>query len=205
MPGCPSPMPARSVRQKRASTSAMSGAVTISGARPSPPRRIRTGDFGTAGCFEFVGGSCAVPTHKARALPGGVVAIDPAGENLTYGEVFDQSTTRAVNGFQVRTPFPTNMVPVTRMDSVALAIQNMFPMPNNSGIINNYAIPAYTNFFHTTNWSFKLDHSLRPTMKLSWFYSNKIPYSPNANGFTQPFTGATPNGFRPGPRGEHFG
>ena len=166
----------------------------FNGIETVPTQAYRTGDFGTAGCFKFVGGSCALPTQALTI--GGAAAIDPAGQNLTYGEVFDPNTTRVVNGAQVRSPFSNNVVPLTRMDPVALAIQNMFPAPNNGGIINNYAIPAYTNFFHTTNWSFKLDHSISPTIKLSWFYSNNQQNSPNANGFTQPFSGATPTGFR---------
>ena len=56
------------------------------------------------------------------------------------------------NGANVRTPFPNNTVPLTRFDSVALAIQNMLPMPNAPGIINNYNIPSYTNFVHTTTY-----------------------------------------------------
>ena len=83
---------------------------------------------------------------------GGAPATDPAGPNLIYGEVFDPLTTRVVSGANVRTPFPNNTVPLTRFDSVALAIQNMLPMPNAPGIINNYNIPSYTNFVRTTTY-----------------------------------------------------
>jgi len=54
--------------------------------------------------------------------------------------------------------------------------------------VNNYIIPAYQNWHHNTNWSFKLDHSVSPTIKLSWYFSRLLDNSPNANGFTGAYT-----------------
>jgi TonB dependent receptor len=79
------------------------------------------------------------------------------------------------------------------MDPVALAVQNLLPQPrgaNSTALVNNYAIPAYTNFKHTTNPSIKIDHSISPTVKISGYFSETNTNSPNANGFTQPFTTA---------------
>jgi len=159
-----------------------------------PTPAMRNGDFSTAGCFKFVGNSCALPTQALTI--GGQPAIDPAGTVLTYGQVFDPNSTQVVNGSQVRTPFPNNMVPATRFDSVSTAIQNMLPLPNLPGIVGNYAIPEYNNWFHTTNWAFKLDHAVSATTKLSWYFTKTEQNTPNANGFTQGFTSAIPLGLR---------
>jgi hypothetical protein len=159
-----------------------------------PTQAYRNGDFETAGCFRYVGSSCAVPTQALTV--NGAPAIDPAGTVLTYGQVFDPNTTRVVNGAQVRTPFPKNVIPVTRFDSVAMAIQNMLPLPNLPGIVNNYAIAPYNNFKHTTNWAFKLDHAVSATTKLSWYFTKTQQNTPNANGFTQGFTSAIPLALR---------
>ena len=166
----------------------------LNGLMSVPTPAYRSGDFGTAGCFKFVGSSCAGPPQALTI--GGAAAIDPAGTNLVYGQIFDPNTTRVVNGAQVRTPFPNNTIPLTRMDKVALAMQDMLPLPNQPGIVNNYAIPAYNNFKHTTNWAFKLDHAISATAKLSWFFTQTQQNTPNANGFTQDFTSAIPLALR---------
>ncbi len=76
--------------------------------------------------------------------------MDPAGQTLSFGEIFDPNTTRVVNGAQVRSPFPNNTIPMSRLSPFALAIQNMFPLPNAPGLTNNYIIPAYQDWKHTT-------------------------------------------------------
>ena len=75
-------------------------------------------------------------------------------------------------------------------------IQRFFPLPNQPGIINNYLAPAYQNWLHTTNWSFKLDHSISPTIKLGWYFSRLESNSPNANGVTQPYNAPNPTANR---------
>ena len=75
---------------------------------------------------------------------------------------------------------------------MALKIQSMIPLPTNSNVINNYTIPGYTNFRHTTIPSFKLDYNFNQKNHLSWYFQNTHTESPNANGFTQSFTSAIP-------------
>ncbi|HEY7334314.1 MAG TPA: TonB-dependent receptor [Bryobacteraceae bacterium] len=161
-----------------------------------PTQAYRDGNFGSTGCFNFNGATNTCNTSPVALTQGGQPAIDPAGQALTYGEIFDPNSTRVVGGAQVRTPFLNQSIPANRMDPVALAVQSMLPLPNAPGIINNYNIPAYVNYVHTTNFSWKIDQSLSPTAKLSWYYSHYGWNSPNANGFTQPFTGAVPTGYR---------
>src|SRR5581483_1594550 len=161
-----------------------------------PTAAYRNGNFGTSGCLNFnvAAGACNGP--NAPLTQGGAQALDSAGQPLTYGEVFDPTTTRVVNGATVRDPFPNGQIPVTRFDPVSKAIQAMLPLPNAPGIINNYFIPAYTNWVHTTNYSWKIDHSLSSTKKLSWYLSRYGWNSPNANGITADFTGLVPTGYR---------
>jgi outer membrane receptor protein involved in Fe transport len=161
-----------------------------------PTQAYRNGDFGTSGCLNFntATNSCNGPSTPLTI--GGAQAVDPAGQALTYGEVFDPTTTHVVNGATVRNPFPNGVIPKTQFDPVAVAIQNMLPLPNAPGIINNYNIPSYTNWVHTTDYSWKIDHSLSPTAKLSWYLSRYGWNSPNANGITADFTGSVPTAYR---------
>jgi hypothetical protein len=113
--------------------------------------------------------------------------VDPLGQTLIQNEIFDPASTRAAaDGSLVRTPFANNMIPVTRMDPVALKIQNTFPLPLGAlagAAVNNYAIPAYSNFRHTTIPSVKLDHSISPAVKISGYWQQTHTLSPSTNGF----------------------
>jgi hypothetical protein len=122
----------------------------------------------------------------------GQPALDALGRPLTQNQIFDPTTTRtAPDGSVVRDPFPGNIIPAARMDPVASNIQTMIPLPLNAGLINNYPIPAYQNYRHTTIPSFKIDHNFSSTVKVSGYYSENRTQSPNANGFAQAFTSAT--------------
>jgi hypothetical protein len=170
--------------------------VISNGISTVPTPAYRDGDFSTAGCFAYAGGSCLVTVPIVNTVTG-KPAVDPAGQTLSYGEIFDPSTTRTVNGAQVRTPFPNNTIPMSRLSPFALAIQNLFPLPNVPGALeNNYIIPAYVNWQHTTNYSFKLDHSISSTMKLSWYYSHLADNNPNANGWAGIFEAPAPTANR---------
>jgi hypothetical protein len=153
--------------------------VVANGLTTVPTVAYRQGDFSTA---------TIAPLTLA-----GAPAIDTAGTALIQNQVFDPTTTRTVNGVAVRDPFPNNIIPVGRIDPVAAKIQGFIPLSLNSGLVNNYPIPAYPNYRHTTLPSFKLDHNLSSTMKISWYYAENRSYSPNADGLPAPITAAVPN------------
>ena len=102
------------------------------------------------------------------------------------GQIFDPYSTRTAGGQNVRTPYPNNVIPATSMDPVALAIQKLLPLPNAPGDTNNYIIPGYTGFMHTTNLSFKVDQNISPTIKISAYYSQLNTLQPNVNGGITP-------------------
>jgi hypothetical protein len=162
-----------------------------------PTAAYRNGDFSNAGCFAYIAASnsCAFSPPIVNTATG-QPAVDPAGQTLKYGEIFDPATTQTVNGAQVRSPFPNQQIPLSRFDAVARQIQGFFPMPNAPGLVNNYIIPAYQDWRHTTNWSFKLDHSISPTIKLSWYFSRLEENDPNANGFTGAYAAPAPTANR---------
>jgi hypothetical protein len=125
---------------------------------------------------------------------GGKPAVDALGQSLIQNQIFDPSTTRtAPDGSSVRDPFALNAVPLTSMDKVALKIQGFIPLPLNSGLVNNYPIPAYSNYRHTTIPSFKLDHNLSSTMKLAGYYSENRTSTPNADGIPDPISARQQN------------
>jgi Carboxypeptidase regulatory-like domain len=116
---------------------------------------------------------------------------DPAGQMVCLNEIFDPTSNRTVNGAVVRTPFPNNTIPKSMMDPTAAIIQNMIPMPNTPGVFN-YTAPGYSNFRHTTIPSIKVDELISAKVKLSGYYSATKTYSPQNNGFTEPYTALQP-------------
>lgn len=112
---------------------------------------------------------------------------DPLNQPVCFNEVFDPATQMVVNGQPVRTPFPNNQIPITRIDPTALIVQNMIPQPNTAGLFN-YTAPAYSNFRHTSIPSIKLDHNISSKIKLSAYYSVTYTDSPQNNGFPQPYS-----------------
>jgi len=63
---------------------------------------------------------------------------DGLGNNIISGQIFDP-TNLAADGF-TRIPFPDNTIPQSRMDPVALKLQNLFPKPTNSLQALNYQL-----------------------------------------------------------------
>ena len=144
----------------------------------------------------------SVPTLAERqgnfsgALTGVCLGKDPLGRPVCQNAIYDPNTTQVLsNGQTVRNQFPNNTIPQNRMDPTALYIQNLLPAPrgpNANALVNNYAVPTYSNFRHTTTPSIKIDHSLSDKIKLSGYFSEISTVSPSNNGFTQVFTNALP-------------
>ncbi len=159
-----------------------------------PTPAYESGNFQNAECLSYIGGAVGatggtcIPWFAVAPIAAGSSATDPEGTKLIYGQIFDPYSTHTVDGQEVRNPFPNNTMPITSMDKVALALQSLLPQPNAPGIINNYNVPSYTSFQHTTNLSFKFDHSISPTIKISGYYSQLKTYSPDTDGGILPLS-----------------
>ncbi|HTR37706.1 MAG TPA: TonB-dependent receptor [Bryobacteraceae bacterium] len=116
---------------------------------------------------------------------------DPAGQMVCLNEIFDPGSNRSVGGAIVRTPFQNNVIPKSMIDPSAQIVQNMIPEPNTPGLFN-YTAPGYSNFRHTTIPSIKIDELISDKVKLSGYYSATKTYSPQTNGFAEPYTALQP-------------
>jgi outer membrane receptor protein involved in Fe transport len=93
--------------------------------------------------------------------------------------IYDPSNRYAApNGQIVTDPFVNNRIDPTRFDQVSVKIQNMMPLPfcaagapcNASGVLNNWQNTELSTR-HTNIPSLKLDHSIDPKDKISFFWS----------------------------------
>ncbi len=121
-----------------------------------PTAQYRTGNFSAA---------LAATGNK-------VLGTDPLGRPIIQNAIYDPDTQRTVNGLLLRDPFPDNVIPASRLDPVALRIQALIPQaqgPFATQLINNYENP-YTVKASDYIPSFKIDHLLNSTMRLSYAF-----------------------------------
>ncbi|HXP87933.1 MAG TPA: carboxypeptidase-like regulatory domain-containing protein [Bryobacteraceae bacterium] len=132
----------------------------------------------------------------AQALTGRILGTDPLGRPIPEGGVYDPNTQRtAPTGQLIRDQFPGNAVPLSRLDPVAVNIQNLMPQPNQgSGVINNYVNP-FPSVRNTFIPAFKIDHSMGSKAKFSYYWSRTrtasqlSPTLGGADGLPQPISG----------------
>ncbi len=165
-----------------------------------PTAAYRSGNFATAQQL------CPtpLPASSAAACPGGAgsgeyltqngkILDDSLGRPIPQFGVYDPSTSHpGPDGVPIRNLYPNAQIPPTSLDPIALAVQNYLPLPNNPNaalLVNNYSVPFYTSYKHTTNPSVKIDHSISPTVKISGYISRQLTFPPNNIGFNRVFTG----------------
>jgi hypothetical protein len=164
-----------------------------------PTTAYRNGDFTAAGCTDYdpVGLTCRNrPTILNTAT--GVEAVDSAGNRIVNGGIYDPSSYRVVNGNPTRTLYPNQRIPVASFDRVSKNIQDLFPTATNGNLTNNFNIPAYENWRHTTIPSIKIDHNLSSTLRINGYWGQTITNQPGANGFAPsayPWTTQQSNAF----------
>lgn len=90
----------------------------------------------------------------------------PAGALIT---IFDPSTTVTEGGRSVRTPFPGNVIPANRQDSIARNLLSFYPAPNTPGNpitqTNNYFSNAPRSI-DQANYSFRGDQNIGSSHRL---------------------------------------
>ncbi len=97
---------------------------------------------------------------------------DLLGRSYALGTIFDPATTRAVasgvvdpisgliatGAGYVRDPFPGNIIPASRISPVAVKLLDLYPAPNQPGILNNIVTNPIKAINNTTT-DIRLDHN----------------------------------------------
>lgn len=113
-----------------------------------------------------------VPTAAMRngnfssILTGKNMGTDTQGNAILENTIYDPATEQTVNSATVRTPFPGNIIPVSRFDPVSAAIQSYIPLPTNTSLTNNFA-QISTMYRYQYVPSLKLDQNFKDNSKLS--------------------------------------
>lgn len=120
--------------------------------------------------------ACAQLGIQTTALGTPTVQLDPLGNKVYANEIFDpatrgQATSGSLAGQGYATPFPNNIIPLTRFDPISLKILSYVPAANNATqFINNYAVNQNGHRYSAIP-AFKIDHNIDAKDKLSFYYS----------------------------------
>lgn len=115
---------------------------------------------------------------------------DALGRSYPLGTIFDPSTSVSIgNGQYVRTPFPNNMIPASRLDPNAGALLNLLPAPTQPGLYNNFNVNR-NSYSNVNQFDIRIDADL--TSKDTMF--GRFSYSDNPSFIPGPFTGYADGG-----------
>ena len=96
--------------------------------------------------------------------------------------IYDPATTAG----SVRTAFPSSTIPVGRMDPVALALLQRYPLPTSTGTANNYR-RTDAEIDNQDQWDVRIDHRFPSNRdqafgRLSYFRDGFVPVTPLPDG-----------------------
>ena len=113
----------------------------------------------------------------SQALVQKTLGTNINGGAILQNMIFDPLTEQTVNGQVTRSPFPGNVIPTSRLNAVALKIQNTWmPVPTNSNLVNNwYQIAPSMEKRHIP--SIKFDQNIGEKSKISIYGSNYLYYA----------------------------
>ena len=114
------------------------------------------------------------PAYTGDPLSGTVVGTDALGRPIRYGQIYDPSTTRTVNGTVIRDPFPNNIIPTAKFDPVASNILQKIGLPNpefNSLLRNQQTLSSGQPFFNEWIVGVKIDHNVNDKNRVSGYYN----------------------------------
>lgn len=115
---------------------------------------------------------------------------DATGKSYPLGTIFDPATTQSIgNGQYVRTPFPGNIIPASRLDPNAVNLLNLYPAPTGPGLLNNYSVNRNATT-DVNQFDVRIDENLSEKDQIFGRYS----WSHSPSYFPPPFTGYADGG-----------
>jgi hypothetical protein len=148
-----------------------------------PTAAYRQGDF-----------SSALHATSTNGTGPTVTLTDPtSGYQYLQNQIFDPASTFTdANGRLVRTAFPNNVIPQSRLDPVALKIQALIPAPVGTQNTLNWTPSVVTNTQQQIP-SLKIDQDFGPNTKANFFWTNQSTHQIAApDGLPIPLTSSRP-------------
>ncbi|MEO5922983.1 MAG: carboxypeptidase-like regulatory domain-containing protein [Bryobacteraceae bacterium] len=152
----------------------------VQGASSVPTAAYRLGNFG----------SLLTAENRLITTAGGN-AVDSLGRTMQSGTIFDPSTQRPVAGkLDVRDPFPSNSIPVSRFDPISAKVLALVPNPQGvnfeRGLVSNNYQGTYDTSRTSKIPSIKLDQNVGSKGRLSFYLQETNTRSPTSTSGADP-------------------
>jgi hypothetical protein len=151
--------------------------------------------LGTVPTAEFKNGDFSKlldPAYTGNSSSGTQVGTDALGRPVVFGQIYDPSTTRRVDGGIVRDPFVGNIIPQSAWDPVAKNIVQKISIqdPTLPSLLRNIPTINGQPIFSLETWGLKVDHEINTKNKISGYYNHsyRSRYNNGAGRFL-PFPG----------------
>ena len=125
------------------------------------------------------------PAWTGNPQSGTSIGTDALGRPIIFGAIYDPKSTQLVNGTEVRSPFPGNIIPTGRIDPVANNIINQVGLvkPTFDTIFRNTpALSTGQPFFHEHIYGVKIDENITDSEHFSAFYNQGYRFRNNESG-----------------------
>ncbi|MFN8685591.1 MAG: TonB-dependent receptor domain-containing protein [Acidobacteriota bacterium] len=151
-------------------------------------RDFSAGGFITLPTTDFKRGDFTrllTPAGTADSRSGTAIGADALGRTVQFGQIFDPTTTRTVNGQNVRDPFPGNTIPQARWNPVSRRILELAPItdPINNNLLNNMiSLGACCPVFDEKMYTVKGDHTFNEKHRMSVSFNHNDRVRNNSPG-----------------------
>ncbi|HLI82364.1 MAG TPA: TonB-dependent receptor [Bryobacteraceae bacterium] len=122
------------------------------------------------GDFSAISPNGGANFNPSLGVPTAPIATMANGQPVYANEIFDPATRTTVNGVGVAQPFPNNIIPASRFDPTAVAIQKLLPATTGA-LYNNYT-GFNAGHRNTTIPSLKVDQLINSKQKLSFYWQH---------------------------------
>jgi hypothetical protein len=147
--------------------------------------------------FSYEGSREGVPRAFVSTVPTALQRQGNFSETPTT-IIYDPATARLqANGSYLRTAFPGNIIPAGRIDPIAKALLDLFPLPNVAGQANNYQLSFKDKVFDN-GYVARLDHRFSERHQIFGRYSFRRFGVGRLGGFKNEVTGDSETRDAPG-------
>src|SRR5205814_2341755 len=128
-------------------------------------------------------------------------AVQPStaasGRQVFANQIFDPLTAAPVGNSVVREPFPGNIIPASRLNPVALKVQDLYPAAQIDTPFANFSTFG-TNPVNTYEYDIKIDHNFSSADKISGRFSRRQNDQDQPTAFGRIAGGPVPGTLGPG-------
>ena len=117
------------------------------------------------------------------------IGTDSAGNTILNQAIYDPATNYTQGGNILRTPFPNNIIPQSRLDPVAVKIMALVPQPTYPNLVTNNWLQLALTPKRSKIPGMKIDEIITPSQRVSFYVSEeRLHQYSSSDGLPSPVT-----------------